>query len=92
MLSPEHADTHDDHFHIRISCPEAMRGTCVEESAARGTGAPSHIGAAAAAAGIDPSAPSPREPSSSSPGPLPLEKPDYGYEPGKPSDPPQMGD
>lgn len=34
MMSPKDADVHDDHFHIRIACPEAMRGTCVEESRA----------------------------------------------------------
>lgn len=36
MMSPKDADVHDDHFHVRIACPESMRGVCVEESSARG--------------------------------------------------------
>jgi len=35
MMSPEDADLHDDHFHVRIACPEAMRDVCVEESNVR---------------------------------------------------------
>jgi penicillin-insensitive murein endopeptidase len=35
MMSPKDADLHNDHFHVRIGCPESMRGTCVEESSAR---------------------------------------------------------
>jgi penicillin-insensitive murein DD-endopeptidase len=35
MMSPSDADLHNDHFHVRIGCPESMRGTCVEESSAR---------------------------------------------------------
>jgi penicillin-insensitive murein endopeptidase len=35
MMSPKDADLHDDHFHVRIGCPESMRGTCVEESGQR---------------------------------------------------------
>jgi penicillin-insensitive murein DD-endopeptidase len=35
MMSPPEADQHDDHFHVRITCPESMRGTCVEEAVAR---------------------------------------------------------
>ncbi|MCC6553264.1 MAG: penicillin-insensitive murein endopeptidase [Polyangiaceae bacterium] len=35
LMSPSDVDVHDDHFHVRIACPESMRGTCVEESAAR---------------------------------------------------------
>jgi penicillin-insensitive murein DD-endopeptidase len=31
LLSPRDADVHDDHFHVRIVCPEAMKGTCIEE-------------------------------------------------------------
>lgn len=38
MLSPKDADAHDDHFHVRIACPEAMRGTCQDESFVRGNG------------------------------------------------------
>lgn len=32
MMSPKHADLHNDHFHIRLACPPSMRGTCIEES------------------------------------------------------------
>lgn len=32
MMSPPDADLHDDHFHVRIACPESMRDVCVEES------------------------------------------------------------
>lgn len=32
MMSPADADLHDDHFHVRIACPESMRGVCQEES------------------------------------------------------------
>lgn len=32
MISPKEADAHDDHFHVRIACPESMRGTCQDES------------------------------------------------------------
>ena len=35
MMSPPDADRHDDHFHVRIACPESMRDVCVEESTAR---------------------------------------------------------
>ena len=35
MMSPPDADLHDDHFHVRISCPESMRDVCVEESTGR---------------------------------------------------------
>jgi penicillin-insensitive murein endopeptidase len=35
MISPDGADVHDDHFHVRIACPETMRAECVEESGAR---------------------------------------------------------
>jgi penicillin-insensitive murein endopeptidase len=35
MMSPPEADQHDDHFHVRITCPEPMRGACVEEAVAR---------------------------------------------------------
>ena len=36
MVSPKEAELHDDHFHVRIACPESMRGSCQEESFARG--------------------------------------------------------
>jgi penicillin-insensitive murein endopeptidase len=32
MMSPPDADLHDDHFHVRIACPESMRDVCIEES------------------------------------------------------------
>jgi len=32
LMSPSDIDVHDDHFHVRIACPERMRGVCVEES------------------------------------------------------------
>lgn len=48
LMSPADADVHDDHFHVRIACPEKMRGTCVEESYLRGGG-----GNAASAASKD---------------------------------------
>ncbi|MBK8252741.1 MAG: penicillin-insensitive murein endopeptidase [Polyangiaceae bacterium] len=32
LLSPRDADVHDDHFHVRIACPESMKGICLEES------------------------------------------------------------
>ncbi|WP_441292287.1 penicillin-insensitive murein endopeptidase [Sorangium sp. KYC3313] len=30
MMQPTGAEAHDDHMHVRISCPAAMRGSCVE--------------------------------------------------------------
>ncbi|MFO0593216.1 MAG: penicillin-insensitive murein endopeptidase [Polyangiaceae bacterium] len=39
LMSPRDADVHDDHFHVRIACPEGMKGFCIEESNARGGGA-----------------------------------------------------
>jgi penicillin-insensitive murein endopeptidase len=35
MMSPRDADLHDDHFHVRIACPESMRDVCTEESSTR---------------------------------------------------------
>jgi penicillin-insensitive murein endopeptidase len=35
MMSPPEADVHDDHIHVRIACPESMRGVCIEEAMAR---------------------------------------------------------
>lgn len=32
MMRPANVEEHDDHFHVRIACPESMRGVCVEES------------------------------------------------------------
>lgn len=30
LMSPHDAPTHNDHFHVRVSCPERMRGSCLE--------------------------------------------------------------
>lgn len=30
MVQPRRSSMHDDHFHVRISCPSGQRGTCVE--------------------------------------------------------------
>ncbi|HVY46578.1 MAG TPA: penicillin-insensitive murein endopeptidase [Minicystis sp.] len=43
MMSPQEADPHDDHFHVRVSCPEDMK-ECVEEATLR---APAAAAAAA---------------------------------------------
>ncbi len=32
LMSPSDVDVHDDHFHVRIACPERMQASCVEES------------------------------------------------------------
>ncbi len=40
LLAPRDADVHDDHFHVRIACPESMKGTCLEESMGRPAPAP----------------------------------------------------
>jgi penicillin-insensitive murein endopeptidase len=32
LLSPHDADVHDDHFHVRIACPDSMKTVCIEES------------------------------------------------------------
>lgn len=58
LMSPADVDVHDDHFHVRIACPERMRPACVEDSylsartgtqaakQARATTAPPHVGEA----------------------------------------------
>jgi penicillin-insensitive murein endopeptidase len=48
MMSPPDADLHDDHFHVRIACPESMRDVCVEESTVRERGEASAPATAAA--------------------------------------------
>lgn len=35
LMGPRDADGHDDHFHVRIACPEPMGRGCVEEPGAR---------------------------------------------------------
>jgi penicillin-insensitive murein endopeptidase len=32
MMSPQDADLHDDHMHVRIACPGSMHDVCIEES------------------------------------------------------------
>lgn len=52
LMSPADVDVHDDHFHVRIVCPEKSRGMCVEESyVGRGgnTSAPKQTGASPSA-------------------------------------------
>jgi len=55
LMSPEHADLHDDHFHVRIACPESMRAECIEEPGTRD-------GAAAAATDAPTSSEAPAAP------------------------------
>lgn len=56
MLSPKDADVHDDHFHVRISCPESMRDVCIEDSRLRPAPAKADVdGHAPAAAAAEPS-------------------------------------
>ena len=53
LMSPSDVDVHDDHFHVRIACPERMRPSCVEESylgRATNTSAPKQSGATSSAA------------------------------------------
>lgn len=33
LKQPEHGEPHDDHFHVRIACPESQIGLCKSESA-----------------------------------------------------------
>ena len=56
LMSPSDVDVHDDHFHVRIACPENMRANCVEESyLGRGSGSgvngstPKQIGSSSSA-------------------------------------------
>jgi penicillin-insensitive murein DD-endopeptidase len=35
MMSPNDADLHDDHVHVRIACPESTRDACIEEAVVR---------------------------------------------------------
>jgi penicillin-insensitive murein DD-endopeptidase len=43
LMSPKDVDVHDDHFHVRIRCPESSRDVCAEESSSK----PSEIASAA---------------------------------------------
>ncbi len=70
MLSPKDADVHDDHFHVRISCPESMRDVCIEDARVR---------PAPAKADVDGHASAPAEPSEGAKAPTdaaPPEKPE----------------
>lgn len=40
MISPKDADLHDDHFHVRVACPESMKSVCSEESLAKESAPP----------------------------------------------------
>jgi penicillin-insensitive murein endopeptidase len=46
MMQPTSALPHDDHMHVRISCPASMRGSCVElaRNAPHGRGRVAHKG------------------------------------------------
>ncbi len=48
MMSPRDADVHDDHFHVRIGCPDSMKGTCHEESLVRSAPAAAPVASAKA--------------------------------------------
>jgi penicillin-insensitive murein endopeptidase len=48
LMSPDDADPHENHFHLRISCPGGPKGSCVEESVQLGAG---REGAAATGSG-----------------------------------------
>jgi penicillin-insensitive murein endopeptidase len=51
MMSPTDADVHDDHFHVRIGCPESMKDVCIEEAMLRAGGGTGSGDAAGGAAG-----------------------------------------
>ena len=53
MMSPPEADVHDDHIHVRIGCPESMRGVCIEEAMVRVGGGDAGPGKGARAADVD---------------------------------------
>jgi penicillin-insensitive murein endopeptidase len=50
LMSPADADVHDDHFHVRIACPEKMRPECVEDSYLRASAPTAHAASKPAAA------------------------------------------
>ena len=82
LLSPTGVDVHDDHFHIRIACPESMRGTCIEESSARGGGSSEDADAPAPNAKTpSKTAPSKSEPEKSEPVDAPEPPSDASAEP-----------
>jgi penicillin-insensitive murein endopeptidase len=56
MMQPHRAPLHDDHFHVRIACPEDQRGSCVEQPVLRaGKGLPAIAPARRRRAGEGPS-------------------------------------
>jgi penicillin-insensitive murein endopeptidase len=61
MMSPQDADLHDDHVHVRIACPESMHDVCIEEAQsaapAAGDEKPADPGEKPADAGEKPEAP-----------------------------------
>ncbi|WP_437721346.1 penicillin-insensitive murein endopeptidase [Sorangium sp. So ce861] len=76
MMQPTGAEPHDDHMHVRISCPSAMRGSCIElaknapsfrtrarmAKAAKGLRTPASPRAGAARPQAAPAAPAPERP------------------------------
>lgn len=38
LIHPAGVDVHDDHFHVRLACPEKARDVCVEDSVVRSGG------------------------------------------------------
>ncbi|WP_437670890.1 penicillin-insensitive murein endopeptidase [Sorangium sp. So ce131] len=73
MMQPTGAEPHDDHMHVRISCPRAMRGSCIELAKnapsfrtrarlARAARSPKALRTPAAIPGKAPAAPAPERP------------------------------
>ncbi len=81
MMSPPDADVHDDHFHVRIACPESTKDVCVEEAMVRaggGAGSGDATGGAIKGAGDDgagagdkPAGDAPKPPADAAPAPTP---------------------
>lgn len=61
MMQPRHSLPHDDHFHIRISCPEEQQGMCVEDAVLRSTKAKPPLVRARSRTGSDGAPPSARQ-------------------------------
>jgi penicillin-insensitive murein endopeptidase len=60
MMQPRHALPHDDHFHIRISCPEEQQGVCIEDAVLHSTKAKPPLVRARSRIGSDGQSPSAR--------------------------------
>lgn len=76
MMSPPEADVHDDHLHVRIGCPESMRGVCIEEAMFRvgsGDGGPSKGARAADVDGAEEKASEAKKPADAPPADLSIE-------------------